>query len=182
MRSSVLLVGTAAAALVVGLAAPAQAAPQKFEFFEEITDTDFCGLGATVEVVTTAKGVDFENPGGGAEFASVSHGTTTFTYETDTGSTTVILHFAGRFVDTVVSGDPEGVHVHAFTSIGLPEQIRLARGPLLSLDAGSITFFVEFDGDEFVRDLGFTFRGPHPQAESDFELFCQIVPDALGIV
>jgi hypothetical protein len=24
-------------------------------------------------------------------------------------------------------------------------------------------------------------KGPHPQAESDFELFCEIVPEALGL-
>jgi len=31
-----------------------------------------------------------------------------------------------------------------------------------------------FDGDEFIGGEIVVNKGPHPQAESDFELFCQI--------
>jgi len=181
MRRSVLLVGGAACAIVFGAVAPAEAKspePTPFSINDPTdTDPDFCGTGEAVDITFSAKGVDFLSPNGGLEFASVGHGTVTYTY----GENTVIQHFAGLFTDEIVSGDPEGVHVHAFTNVGLPEQFRLQGGGVITLDAGTITFFVRFNGDEFVSDEGFTFNGPHPQAESDFTLFCDVMPEALGI-
>jgi hypothetical protein len=38
-----------------------------------------------------------------------------------------------------------------------------------------------FDGDEFIGGEIVVNKGPHPQAESGFELFCQIMPEALGL-
>ena len=42
-------------------------------------------------------------------------------------------------------------------------------------DAGYIVFRVTFDGDTFVGSEIVVNKGPHPQADSDFELFCQIM-------
>ena len=38
-----------------------------------------------------------------------------------------------------------------------------------------------FDGDEFISSEIVINNGPHPQADSDFELFCEFMPEALGL-
>ena len=168
------------AAMAVLFPATAHAAsPEPTKFSpppETVIDDDFCGTGETVTITTTVKGVDFNDPHQG-EFASVFQGKQTFT---SVGGTTVVGHFAGRFTNTVVAGEEEGVHTHAFTNIGLPEQFRTKGGGLITLDAGSITFLVTFDGDEEL-DVDVVQSGPHPQADSDFTLFCEVIPEALGI-
>ena len=52
---------------------------------------------------------------------------------------------------------------------------------MLNRDAGYIVFHDTFDGDEFISGEIVVNRGPHPQAESDFELFCEFMTDALGL-
>jgi hypothetical protein len=54
----------------------------------------------------------------------------------------------------------------------------LARG---TRDAGLIVLRSTFDGDELIDQEILVDKGPHPAAESDFELFCEIMPEALGI-
>lgn len=173
------LIGIAACSLVLGAAPAAQASNpdgRRISFSGTDTDTDFCGTGETVHISFTVSGREFLSPNGGAEYVNVSHGTVTFTSET----ATVINHFAGRFTDVIVSGDPEGIHVHEFTNIGLPEQLRLEHGGVITLDAGSITFRDTFNGDQFLSEE-VIFNGPHPEAESNFELFCDVIPGALGL-
>ena len=98
----------------------------------------------------------------------------------DTGLS-VTLRWANRFTDVVISGDEEGIHTHRFTVMGLPEQYRLPNGGVITLDAGLIVFENVFEGEEFVSGEITFVAGPHPNAESDFELFCQVIPEALGL-
>jgi hypothetical protein len=71
--------------------------------------------------------------------------------------------------------------VTQFTNKGLPELFKTPHGGVLTRDAGYIVFRDTFDGDEFIAGEIVVNRGPHPQADSDFELFCQIIPEALGL-
>jgi len=48
-------------------------------------------------------------------------------------------------------------------------------------DAGLIVFATTFEGDEFISSETVLVKGPHPEAESDFALFCEVVTEALGI-
>ena len=73
------------------------------------------------------------------------------------------------------------MHTHAFTTVGLPESFRLPGGGKVTLDAGYIQFLDTFDGDEFLFGEVSVQHGPHPAADSDFELFCEVIPPALGI-
>ena len=70
-----------------------------------------------------------------------------------------------------------------FTSTfkGLPEKIQTANGPVLLRDAGIITFMDTFDLDtgEFISS-DVIIKGPHPEAESDFTLFCEVITEALA--
>lgn len=54
-------------------------------------------------------------------------------------------------------------------------------GGVITRDAGRITFLVAFDENDVVVSEEFFSSGPHPQADSNFELFCQVIPEALGI-
>ena len=42
-------------------------------------------------------------------------------------------------------------------------------------------FQTTFDGEEFVSQEVLVDKGPHPDLESDFELFCETLVPALGI-
>jgi len=46
---------------------------------------------------------------------------------------------------------------------------------------GYIQFLDTFDGDKFLSGEASVQHGPHPAADSDFELFCEVIPPALGI-
>jgi hypothetical protein len=64
---------------------------------------------------------------------------------------------------------------------GLPEKIQTSGGPVLLRDAGVISFVDTFDletGDFISSDV--IIKGPHPEAESDFEAFCEVMTDALS--
>ncbi len=180
MRRSVQLIGIAVTSLVLGVAPAAQAAnPERVPFGDSGTDIDkdFCGTGKTVYITYFFQGAEFLSPNGKFEYANISHSVTTLTY----GDVTLVNRSAGRFADVIVSGDPEGIHTHAGTNLGLPELWKYQSGGVLILDAGSITFLDTFNGDEFISGE-VVFNGPHPEAASDFQLFCEVIPGALGIV
>ena len=162
------------------LAAPAHAAspePEKFSATETFTEENFCGTGATVKGTFSIKGVRFSSPRN-VDFAETYQVKQTFTF----GGTTVVGHAAGRFTSELVSVGAKGEQTFAFTSRGLQESFRLkGGGGLLTRDAGKITFLVTFDADgEFVSEEIIQ-SGPHPQADSGFTLFCEVIPEALGI-
>jgi hypothetical protein len=80
-----------------------------------------------------------------------------------------------------VSGDPEGDHVEEVTVKGLPERWKLAHGGVLIRDAGYVTLLQTIENDEPVDLEVLVNKGPHPDLDSDFELFCEVMPEALGI-
>jgi hypothetical protein len=93
----------------------------------------------------------------------------------------VTNRFAGPLWEKLVSGDPAGLHVQDTIVKGLPELWKSSRGGVITRDAGYIVIRNTFDGDTFISSEIVVNKGPHPQAESDFELFCELIPPALGI-
>jgi hypothetical protein len=181
MHRITLLLGCVAACMLILSPAAFAANPEVNHFADSGTfaDPDFCGTGQTVEGSFEFHGTEFLAPNRPVDYWSVSESTIVFT-NPENGST-VIAHAAGQFRITLIAGDPEGLHTFEATSIGLPEQIRKEHGGLLLRDAGYIVFHNTFDGDEFISSEIVIDRGPHPEAESDFELSCEVVPAALGI-
>jgi hypothetical protein len=66
---------------------------------------------------------------------------------------------------------------------GLPEKVAITGGPTLTRDAGNVTLTSTFaldpetgepTGDPLSQDIG-SERGPHPDLDSGFELFCEVV-------
>lgn len=172
------LAGVVAAA--VFMPAPSHAAspqPTKFSVTDAFIDPDFCGTGEAVERTFSISGTQLLSPKN-ALIVETYRIKETFTF----GDTTVIGHAAGRFTATTVSVAANGERTEAYTTKGLPESYRLqGGGGLLTRDAGTITFFVTFDADGDVIGESFTASGPHPQADSGFTLFCELIPEALGI-
>jgi hypothetical protein len=179
MRRSALIVGVMACVLALGVAPSAQAAPPVERFHDTGTDTDdnFCGTGEVVTITFDVRGTVHADDG--LDVFVTAHGTQTFTAES-TGQS-VILHFAQRFVSHGVENS-DGTVSFTDTVTGLPEQFRTPNGGVITLDAGLITFEGTLDASgEFVEQHIVVVHGPHPAAESDFELFCQLIPEALGI-
>jgi hypothetical protein len=67
---------------------------------------------------------------------------------------------------------------------GLPEKLSIAGGPTLSRDAGTATVATTFlplpNGDlQFVSQTVSGVHGPHPELDSGFEVFCNVLIPAL---
>jgi hypothetical protein len=182
MRRFTLLVAIAIAALALGGVPSAVAADpgvNHFTFTGSFTDDNFCGTGQTVDISVSLRGTEFLSPNQPVDYRNVSDGNSVYTNPLN--GATVIQHFAGPFSDTIISGDPAGVHTHELTFRGLPELLRTAHGGVLVRDAGYIVFHEVDNGDVFVSSEIVVDRGPHPDAESDFTLFCDVMTSALGL-
>ena len=63
----------------------------------------------------------------------------------------------------------------------LPERWKLAHGRVLIRDAGYVVIRETIEDDEIVDQEVLINKGPHPDLDSDFELFCETLVPALGI-
>jgi hypothetical protein len=166
--------------MLVGPSVALSANPDIHHFRDAGTDTDadFCGTGRTVNIAFDIRGTEFLDRKQG-DFKVTVRGTLLFTNPLN--SNTVIEHFAQQYLETTVSGDPSGLHTVYSTTKGLPELLRTKRGGVLTRDTGYIAFNTTFDGDEFISNEIVINRGPHPEADSDFELFCEVMTTALEL-
>ena len=94
-----------------------------------------------------------------------------------TGST-VLIHSAYRFTNTIISGDPNGLHTVQAVFAGDAETIRDAHGGVIARDAGELVVDATFNGDEFISAEIVSDNGGH-------SLFtggdCSVLVPALGI-
>jgi hypothetical protein len=163
--------------------AAALAAPPEHEQFRDVgtdVDPDFCGTGQAINISFDNRvniWIAADSPTGLVK--TTFSGKTVFT-NPDTGDA-VTVSSAGQFTEEEVSGDPAGVHTVLITNKGLQEKIQTTHGPVLTRDAGIMAFLLTFEGDELVSFETVVARGPHPEAESGFELFCEVMVPALGI-
>jgi hypothetical protein len=178
MRRFPVLFGAASCVLFLGVSPVAQAAPPDNHFTDSgsFVDTDFCGTGESVRIDFSSKGT-FHDSGNGTGFVTV-HGTQTYTARS-TGRT-VIGHFANRQSDEFTDNG-DGTVTLSTTYKGLPEQFRVKGQGLLTRDAGNLTITLTIDENGQVISEDVTIRGPHPEAGSGFTLFCELLPEALGI-
>jgi hypothetical protein len=139
--------------------------------------TELCGLTVDVHIIDTDN--FFLNPDG--SFKDTYSIQQTFTNPANGKSVTVTG--AGQAVGTGAIVDEQANTVTFVVSYkGLPEKIQAKNGPVLLRDAGIITFTDVFDlttGD-FISETINVNKGPHPEADSDFTLFCQVITEALS--
>jgi hypothetical protein len=96
-------------------------------------------------------------------------------------SKSIVISNAGQVTGTAIVNEAAGTVTFVTTFKGLPEKIQTARGSVLLRDAGIAVFTEVFDlatGDPISSDV--SIKGPHPDLESDFALFCQVVVPALS--
>jgi hypothetical protein len=176
-----LLVALVAAFAIV----PANALGAKPEIFhshfvDTEEDVDVCGV--VVDIVSEGVFTDkafFDKNGNFVRFASTASAMSTLTAA---NGKSVIIQNAGQFTDVDPLIDEEaGTITFVSTFKGLPEKIQTANGRVLLRDAGLVTFVDTFDldtGDLISSDV--IIKGPHPEAESDFTLFCEVISEALA--
>ena len=94
----------------------------------------------------------------------------------------IVISSAGLVSGPAPIVDEEAGTITFLTSFkGLPEKIQTKHGPVLLRDAGFVTFADTFDLEtgEFISSEVTVNRGPHPDLDSDFALFCEVVIPAL---
>jgi hypothetical protein len=145
----------------------------KDRFTVEVVEEDFCGTGASVQVVESIVGNVWEQDG---VFVKLTfRGRVSFTY----GDTTVYALSAGR-VFQVTQGDPAGAHTELVTETGLRAFLRVPGEGAVTLDHGFLQFLATFDENgDFVGLEVLREAGGHPAFQS--EVFCDAAVAALGI-
>jgi hypothetical protein len=176
---SVLVASFALLALLPAAAVAAQ--PEHFhENFAGTEQGEICGVPVTIDFEgVTNFTVFFDNEGNVVRVQGTGRSTATFTAE---NGKSVTVSNAGRSAGTVTE-NPDGTVTFTDTYTGVPERIVDADGNVLVKDVGRIVFTttVDFSTDPpTIVSSGITFvAGPHPEAESDFALFCEVVTEAL---
>jgi hypothetical protein len=174
MRRLVLLVAGLGVFLVLWPGTAVAAAPvvtrDTFSFPDEL-----CGFTGT----TTLSFVDVLtfNPDNTFSDRGSVHGT--FTSDSGKSLTVNGAGLTTGLVEPIIN--PDGTITFITTVVGLPEKVQIENGPVLSLDAGTVTltetFTVDENGDivDLVSRQLSGLHGPHPDLLSDFELFCEEV-------
>jgi len=165
-----------ALAVVPGTALGAKPIEQFHDHFTDSFSAEICGVAVGLDLRVTDNFFLYAD----GSFKDTSSFQGTFTNPLNGNA--VALSSAGQ-----VTGPPpivdEGAGTITFlTSFkGLPEKIQAAHGPVLLRDAGVITFADTFDLEtgEFISSDIIVNRGPHPEADSDFTLFCEVISEAL---
>jgi hypothetical protein len=103
----------------------------------------------------------------------------TQTFTTSDGRTAVV-QTAGTFTDTFTDNG-DGTITFVSTYKGLPEKISShGQGGTALRDAGIISFITTIDLNTGEVTTEVVQHGPHPEADSDFTLFCTAFLEALG--
>jgi hypothetical protein len=165
-----------ALAVVPGTALGAKPIEQFHDHFTDSFSDELCGIAVEVEIVVTDNFFLYADE----SFKDTASVRGTFTNPANGNA--VIISNAGQ-----VSGPPPIIDEDAGTITfltnfkGLPEKIQTAHGPVLLRDAGFVQFADTFDletGDFISSEIVFI-KGPHPELDSDFALFCEVITEAL---
>jgi hypothetical protein len=176
LRRALLLASIVALAVVPGTALGAKPIAQFHDHFTDSFSDEICGIPVDVEVVVTDNFFLY----GDDSFKDTSSVRATFTNPANGKS--VVVSNAGQITGPPPIVDEEAGTITFLTSFkGLPEKIQTAHGAVLLRDAGIITFADTFDLEtgEFISSEVIVNKGPHPDADSDFTLFCEVVSGAL---
>jgi hypothetical protein len=119
-------------------------------------------------------------------FKSTGRGTVTITNPA-TGKS-ITQRFAGAVKDLTVVDNGDGTITVRTAATGVPSEVRLSDGTVAFKDVGRIVFaaVIDYNGtptdvedDVFISQTIESISGPHPEAESGFTLFCEVVVPAL---
>ena len=145
------------------------------------TDDDLCGIPVTTRVVGISNLHISVTEAGFVDFKGNDNVTVTWTSNL-TGKS-ISNRVTQAFRDTI-KDNGDGTITITTAVTGIPERLITANGRTLIKDRGRIVFvnIVDYNGtpedpsdDTFIDGYIASVSGPHPEADSDFALFCQIV-------
>ena len=177
------LIAAAVSMLLVGAVVPARAASDvSHDRWDDVfVEPAFCGS-RTVTIHDVGHGTTraYESDEGFPLFAGTVRATVTFT---DTDGDAVRSDVAGQTRDLSVTNNGDGTITVVTAITGKAERLRGDDGSRLSMDVGRLVFanVLHFNGttdpsdDEFISGSIVDVAGPHPNADSDFTLFCDVV-------
>jgi len=175
------LVLAGALALTIGAAGAASAAAPIENHHTRSTDTfrdKVCGIRGT-SVINVVDNFKLYADG---TFRDTSRFRQVFTAR---NGKSVVIFSAGQVTglnDPIQNADGTITFINTYK--GLPEKLSIAGGPTLSRDAGNVTLATTFrplpNGDlQFVSQTVSGEHGPHPDLDSGFEVFCNVLVPAL---
>jgi hypothetical protein len=173
------LSGLAATFLLASMASSTSAAPLADRFHGTISDTfpdSICGIDGTSVFSAVFNVQIFADETSQAELRVSQLFTSAATGKS------VLIFSADQFTRTgppVDNGD--GTITFTDTSKGLMEQLKLPNGTVLSRDAGFVTIDDTFNATtgDFLGETISPENGPHPDLDSGFALFCDVIVPAL---
>ena len=168
-----------AAIVAVVMPGSGVAAKPVFHSHENFSDTfadNVCGIPGT----SVVRGVD--NTTVYANNTFKDNFTLTQTFTASASGKSIRIHIANQVTGNdqpIDNGDGTVTFVNTFT--GLPEQLKIKNGPVLSRDAGVVTLTQTFDATtgDLVSQTVSGEKGPHPDLDSDFAIFCDVLIPAL---
>jgi hypothetical protein len=165
-----------ALAVLPGRALGGKPVEQFHDHFTESFSDEICGIPVDVDLVVTDNFFLYADD----SFKDTSSFSSTVTNPTNGKS--VVISSAGLVSGPAPLVDDEAGTITFFTSFkGLPEKIQTANGRVLLRDAGFVTFADTFDLEtgDFISSEITVNKGPHPELDSDFTLFCEVISEAL---
>jgi uncharacterized membrane protein YidH (DUF202 family) len=176
-RTALVVLATAvsALALLAGTASAKKPLDRFHDVFRDSFSAEICGIPVDVQVRGTDNFFEYED-----SFKDTSSVKQTLT-NPENGKSIIIFN-AGQVVGPPpIIDDEAGTITFVVSFKGLPEKIKTAHGPVLLRDVGIATFLDRFDltTGEFISE-DTIIRGPHPDLQSGFQLFCQVVTAALN--
>jgi hypothetical protein len=151
-----------------------------------IPDDEVCGVPVTTTIDFIANNQERLAKSGFPLFMTTGGGTATSTNPVTGKSFT--FSFAGATKDLTVVDNGDGTITLRTAITGLPEKITLSDGTVATMDVGRVVFVTVLDYNGTPTDTSDdveisssieSISGPHPELESDFALFCQVVVPAL---
>jgi hypothetical protein len=178
MRRLLAFCGLVATFLLALMASSTSAAPLVDRFHASFSDSfpdNQCGIAGT----SVVSGIDNVQVSADGTFKDEFRLNQTFT-STATGKS-VLLFIAQQFTGVGPIDNGDGTVTFVSTFKGLPEKIKLPNGRILSRDAGFVSFNDTFDAatGDFLGTVVSPQHGPHPDLDSGFELFCDVIVPAL---
>jgi hypothetical protein len=181
MRFGLLLTGVLALAVALpGIGAAAEPIVNEHSIIKDTFPDEFCGVAGTTNITIVD---NFKLYGDGT---FLDNGRFENVFTADGSGKQVRISGAGGtsgLDEPIDNGDGTVTFVSTFH--GLPERLSIVHGPTLLRDAGNVTvettFFVEPDGElTFVSQSVSSEKGPHPDLDSGFEAFCDVIGPALA--